>query len=90
MSSVERLFNDHPNSVGESYAQHLGTALFFAGRMFVGTFVCLVHALLPFLFVKTGSSIIEELHHKMITARHRNATVEQAAANRVPPQSSLG
>jgi len=31
--------------------------------------VCLVHALLPFLFVKTGSRIIMELNERMVANR---------------------
>ena len=62
-------FTEHPASVNETYAQHLGMACSFAGPMFVGACACLVHALLPFLFLKTGSSIIDRLHARMVTSR---------------------
>jgi hypothetical protein len=35
---------------------------------------CLVHGLLPFLCVKTGSNAIRALHHDMVTHRQRKAT----------------
>ena len=38
-------------------------------RMIVGGLACLVHALLPFLFSKTGSRAIEDLNERMVTRR---------------------
>lgn len=58
------LFTRHPRSVGETYFEHLGMALGFAGRMLVATLVCTVHAFLPFLFEKTGSGMIAALYEK--------------------------
>jgi hypothetical protein len=63
--------SDHPSSVGESYVEHLGVALSFAGRLMLGGAACFVHAFLPFLFVKTGSSTIAELHDRMVANRGR-------------------
>ena len=67
-----RLFTDHPASVGESYAEHLVTASGFGLRMVLAGLACIVHALLPFLFVKTGSVQISTLHDKMLANRRRN------------------
>lgn len=69
--SLKRLFTDHPRSVGESYAEHLFTASRFGGRMVFSGFACLVHAVLPFLFVRTGSAAIAELHDAMVVNRIR-------------------
>ena len=68
---LKRLFTAHPDSVGESYWQHLGVAGSFGGRMLLAGLACLLHGLLPFLFVKTGSRAIEGLHHDMVTHRRR-------------------
>ena len=68
---LKRLFTEHPESVGESYTEHLGMALSFSAALFAGTVVGLVHAILPFLFVKTGSNIITGLHDRMVTNRDR-------------------
>ena len=70
---LRRLFTEHPESVGETYWQHMGMALSFAGRMFTAAFCCAVHGLFPFLFVKTGSRCIEDLHEKMVANRGRPA-----------------
>ena len=66
---IQRLFNEHPASVGESYWEHLLRASWFAGKMWMGAGACFIHALLPFLFVKTGSETIQQLHTAMVTHR---------------------
>ncbi len=64
-------FTTHPAAVGESYGQHMGAALGFAARMLAGSLACFVHALLPFLFERTGSRIIADLYDRMIQHRRR-------------------
>ena len=66
-----RLFTDHPQSVGETYFQHMAMAASFAIRMLTGSICCLLHALFPFLFVGTASRIITELNDRMVTNRVR-------------------
>jgi hypothetical protein len=66
---IQRLFNEHPASVGESYWEHLLRASWFAGKMLMGAGACFVHALLPFLCVKTGSETIQQLHTAMVSHR---------------------
>ena len=56
---------EHLEEVGETYLQHLAHAVGFAVAMLVGALACLVHALLPFLFVRTGSDCIRRLHRQM-------------------------
>ena len=68
---ITRLFTEHPASVDETYGEHMAMAASFGWRMLLGSLVCFVHALLPFLFVKTGSTIITELHDRMVTNRVR-------------------
>ena len=62
-------FLEHPVSVDEGYFQHMRVALSFCGRFSFGAIVALVHAFFPFLFEKTGSQIIHELHHRMVLSR---------------------
>lgn len=69
---LARWFNEHPQSVGESYAEHLATASSFGLRMVLTGLALMVHALLPFLFVKTGSAQITVLHDRMIANRRHN------------------
>jgi len=67
---LSKLFFDHPEAVNESYGTHFGNAFSFAAVMFAGSIACLVHALIPGLFQKTGSRIIARLHDRMVV--HRN------------------
>ena len=70
--AINKLFLEHPTSVGESYLVHLATASTFAARMIFGGCACFIHGVFPFLCVKTGSAIIRELNHSMVT--HRSKT----------------
>ena len=45
---LQTLFTTHPATVNETYGEHWRTANSFAGALFVGSLVCLVHAWLPF------------------------------------------
>ena len=63
-------FTKHPNSVGENYIQHMLVSFSFSLLMIKGFFVCLIHALLPFCFEKTGSNMIKDMHERMVTNRH--------------------
>ena len=67
-----KLFNEHPASVNESYFGHMATALSFFFQFGYAAFAALVHAFLPFLFVKTGSKIITDLNHRMVESRKKN------------------
>jgi hypothetical protein len=58
-------FLRHLNEVGESYTEHLATAVGFGATMVVGGFCVVVHAVLPFLFVNTGSNTMRKLHKRM-------------------------
>ena len=59
-------FTQHPRSVGESYWQHMGVALWFAGTMLLGAAASLVHAVFPFLCTRTGSGIVRRLHDRVV------------------------
>ncbi|MEO3429371.1 DUF6356 family protein [Pelagibius sp. CAU 1746] len=77
--SFRDLFTEHPASVGETYWQHLASAWGFSWRMMLASLACLIHALLPFLFVKTGSRAITGLHDRMVVNRHRQAAQHSGA-----------
>jgi hypothetical protein len=78
-----RAFTEHPASVGESYLEHLARASCFGTRMMFAGVACLVHGLLPFLFVKTGSRAISELNERMSVHR-RVARLPIAGDSRLP------
>jgi hypothetical protein len=59
------IFTKHPASIGESYGEHLRAAFGLGMAMIGAGFCCLVHAIVPALFVRTGSEAIEDLHRRM-------------------------
>ena len=59
----------HPQSVGESYAEHAVVASGFGVKLLLAGMACMVHAVFPFLFVKTGSSMIADLYQRMVAHR---------------------
>jgi hypothetical protein len=67
--NIIRAFTEHPGSVGESYSEHLLRAVYFGTRMVFAGVACLVHGVLPFLFVRTGSRAIAELNDRMVVNR---------------------
>jgi hypothetical protein len=73
------LFTDHPRSVGETYGDHMLVALSFAGPLTKAAAAALVHAFLPFLFVRTASLTIKSLNERMT---RRCATCPKAASHR--------
>lgn len=64
-----RLFLDHPQSVGESYAEHFRVATGFGATMILGGIGACIHGLLPFVFTTTGSDTIEGLHTRLVAKR---------------------
>jgi hypothetical protein len=64
-----RVFTEHPASVGESYGEHLFRAVYFGSRMVFAGIACVVHGVLPFLFVRTGSRAIADLNDRMVMNR---------------------
>ncbi len=71
LSALRNAFTEHPASVGETYFEHFTHASAFGLRMIAGGAACLLHGLLPFLFVKTGSRQITNLHGRMVTHRSK-------------------
>lgn len=75
---LNRLFRDHPTEVGETYAEHFAAAGGFGVRMIVGGLACVVHAVVPGLFITTGSGTVKTLYDKMVAKRNakRLANIE--------------
>lgn len=69
--SVFKAFTEHPRSVGETYLEHLGVAARCGASMMVAGTACLVHAVLPFVFVHTASDCLTRLHERMVKQRSR-------------------
>lgn len=55
----------HLEHANESYAQHLLFAVRFAGKMILGGFAIVLHAIFPAVFQTTGSRILCELYDEL-------------------------
>ena len=82
MSTLRRLFTDHPATVNETYGQHFVSAMSFGFRMIWGGLVCIAHAFVPGFACSKGSEIIGELHDRMIANRRRPDPAELPMENR--------
>ncbi len=80
--TLSTLFTEHPASVNETYFEHMEMSASFSFWLLIAGFCALVHAVLPFLFVKTGSKIITRLHDRMVLNRVKNPP------RQMQPQSS--
>ena len=70
---IKKVFVDHPESVGESYFEHLGVSFGFGFKLLGAALACMIHGLVPCLFTSTGSATIKCLHERMVTNRIRHA-----------------
>lgn len=78
---IKRIFKDHPASVGETYFEHMGVSASFGAAMLRGALACFVHAIVPSLCTRTGSTVVNQLHHRMVTHRHEETATKKVAAN---------
>lgn len=74
MITLLRLFREHPNSVDETYFQHMRMSFSFSVPMLFASLALAVHALFPFLFVRTGSKVVTSLHERMVASREKHRT----------------
>lgn len=63
---MKNIFTEHPNSLGETYFQHLFFAAKFGLGMTIGGLACLTHSIFPFLFKNTGSNFLLRMAHDFI------------------------
>jgi len=64
--TIHRWFAEHPGSVGETYTEHFRVAFSFSMWLFYGAFACLVHAVFPAFYKRTGSATVKRLHAVMM------------------------
>ena len=73
---MKNIFTKHPHSLGETYIEHLFAALLFGGKMLLGGFACIIHAVFPFLFETTGSSMLFKLTQRFTERRTARFSTE--------------
>tara|TARA_R100000963_G_C4542710_1_gene39104 strand:+ start:132 stop:338 length:207 start_codon:yes stop_codon:yes gene_type:complete len=55
------IFTKHPKEVGETYLQHMMSALRYSLTFLFLFVVAFIHAIIPFLFTRTASCVIQEM-----------------------------
>lgn len=80
-----RLFLDHPRSIGESYFEHQRHAMAFGARMFLGAFACFLHGIVPAAFTQTGSRTVSKLYDRMVVNRSAHSMNNQKLCRESQP-----
>lgn len=70
MQPLKSYLLSHPQSVGETYLQHMIFALGIAASLGLAAAAAAVHAVLPCLCERTASRKIERLHARMHNRGH--------------------
>lgn len=73
---LDRLFVDHPRSLGMSWFQHGVGAIKIGGEMIGAGAACIVHAIVPGWFTQTAGRTVERLHDHMVRRRASAANPE--------------
>lgn len=61
MRAIVAAFTEHPAAVGESYGEHFRFASGIGLKLLAAGVAALLHALLPFLFKSTASTVVLDL-----------------------------
>ena len=62
---LAEFFLEHPRTVGETYSDHFWHAAHFGASLIAAGGACLLHALLPRMFVNTASNKIRSLAEQL-------------------------
>lgn len=64
---IKQRFTDHPDSVGESYREHMRVAFHFSRELAGASLQAAVHAVLPWMCCTSASARVKQLHTEMTT-----------------------
>jgi len=77
--NLDKLLMAHPRDIGETYSEHAGHALYIGARMIGAGLACMVHAVLPGLFVRTASHTVDDIQGLM-TRRSTSGRLDEQTA----------
>ena len=66
MRLFHKIFLAHPKEVNETYAEHFKEAGCCGFKMFVAGIACMIHAVIPCIFVTTASQCIQYLKEQFV------------------------
>ena len=73
---ANRLFLEHPRSLGMSWLEHGVGAVKIGGEMIGAGAACIVHAFVPGWFTQTAGKTVQRLHDHMVRRRADAANSE--------------
>ena len=77
MPLSQRLFTDHPRTLGMTWAMHGAGAAKIAFVLIGAGVACLVHAVVPGWFTQTAGRTVDRLHQQMVHRRAGSADPNQ-------------
>lgn len=63
--SFKKIFIEHPQSIGETYFQHMKCAITMAYKTFIISLILLIHAIFPHLYQDEASERIKKLNKEI-------------------------
>ena len=66
---MKNIFTEHPNSVGESYTEHMLFAILIVLKLILWGIAAIFHGLFPFVLKTFVSSNIKKLHDDIFINR---------------------
>jgi hypothetical protein len=73
---VDRMFLEHPRSLGMSWAAHGAGAVVISARLVGAGLACLVHAVVPGVFTQTAGKTVTHMYDHMMKRRAGAANPE--------------
>ena len=70
LMKLPQKFTEHPESVDESYFEHMAFAAGMSAKLLKAAWCCGVHAVMPWRHCTSGSTAIKEMH-AIVTAGAR-------------------
>ena len=85
---LDALLTRHPREIGETYTEHAGHAVHIGLRLIAAGLACLVHALLPGLFVRTATQTVDDIQSRIAarSCRERKESDRFSAEPVAPPR----
>lgn len=73
---AHRLFQEHPRSLGMSWAAHAKGAVAIGAKLVTAGVACFVHAIVPGVFTETAGRTVTRMHDHMMRRRAGAANPE--------------
>ena len=73
---VDRMFLEHPRSLGMSWASHGVGAIAIGAKLVGAGCACLIHAIIPGFFTQTAGKTISSMHEHMLQRKAGAANPE--------------